>query len=160
LILLMADREPGAEVYSAAADREQAAIVFEAAKCAVESSRILAKRTEVYRRSITVPSTRSFYRVLSADVKTKHGLNAHGVIFDELHTQPNRDLWDVLKTSTSARRQPVIFAITTAGFDRHSICYEQHDYAQKVRDGIITDDAFLPVIYGTEPDEDWMAEEV
>jgi len=155
LYLLFADGEPGAEIYSAAADREQAAIVFGAAKEMVERSPKLRKRCEVYQRSIVVPSTGSCYKVLSADVPTKHGLNPHGIIFDELHAQPNRHLWDVLTTGTAARRQPLTIAITTAGFDRHSVCFEQHEYAEKVRDGVIPDDSFLPVIYAAAKDDDW-----
>ena len=155
LYLLFADGEAGAEVYSAAADRDQAAIVFDAASSMVEESLDLMSRSRVYRRSIVIEKTRSSYKVLSADVSTKHGLNAHGIIFDELHTQPNRDLWDVLTTSTGARRQPLTFAITTAGFDRNTICWEQHDYAVKVRDGIIDDAEFLPVIYAAPDDADW-----
>jgi phage terminase large subunit-like protein len=160
LILLYADHEPGAEVYSAAADRDQAAIVFDLAKSMVQASPDLSSRSEVYRRSIVVPRTGSAYHVLSADVKTKHGKNAHGVIFDELHAQPNRELWDVLTTSTGARRQPVVLAITTAGYDRESICWEVHDYASKVRDGVIQDDSFLPVIYGAALEEDWRDQKV
>jgi len=160
LLLLFADDEPGAEVYSAAADRDQASIVFDEAKRMVESSPLLARRAEVYKRSIVVPGTYSAYRVLSADAYTKHGLNAHGVVFDELHAQPTRDLWDVLTTSTGARRQPLVVAITTAGYDRESICWEQHEYARQVREGIIEDDAFLPVIYAADMDEDWLDEEV
>jgi phage terminase large subunit-like protein len=83
LLLLFADDEPGAEIYSAAADRDQAAIVFDVAKGMVESSPQLQRLAEVFKRSITVPATRSSYKVLSADAFTKHGLNAHGVIFDE-----------------------------------------------------------------------------
>ena len=104
LFLLFADDEPGAEIYSAAADRDQAGIVFDEAKTMVVNSPELNKRAQCFKRSIIVQSTWSTYRVLSADAPTKHGFNAHGVIFDELHAQPNRDLWDVLNTSTGARR--------------------------------------------------------
>jgi len=160
LYLTFADGEAGAEIYSAASDRDQAAIVFQAASDMVELSPELLERCRVYRRSIAVESTKSSYKVLSSDVGTKHGLNAHGIIFDELHTQPNRDLWDVLTTATGARRQPLTFAITTAGYDRHSICYEQHDYAIKVRDGIIEDPEFLPLIFSAPDDADWTDEAV
>ncbi len=156
--LLLADKEPGAEVYSAAADRMQASIVFEAAKSAIEASSVLKKRVKVFKRAITGPLNSS-YKVLSADVKTKHGLSPSGIIFDELHAQPNRNLWDVLRTGMSARRQPLLFAITTAGWDRHSICWEQHDYAVKVASGIIPDDEFLGVIYSAPSDADWTKEE-
>ena len=157
LYLLFADDEPGAEIYSAAADREQAAIVFEVAKGMVESAPHLRKLAEVFKRSMVVPSTRSSYKVLSADAFTKHGLNASGVIFDELHAQPNRELWDVLTTSMGARRQPLLVAITTAGYDRESVCWEQHEYARQVRDGVIDDPTFLPVLFAADEGDDWQA---
>lgn len=155
LFLLFADGEPGAEIYSAAADRDQAAIVFDVAKGMVESSPQLQRLAEVFKRSITVPSTRSSYKVLSADAYTKHGLNAHGVIFDELHAQPNRELWDVLTTSMGARRQPLLVAITTAGYDRESICWEQHEYARQVLAGVIEDPSFYGYIAAADEADDW-----
>jgi phage terminase large subunit-like protein len=155
LYLLYADGEPGAEVYSAAADRDQAAIVFEQAKAMVELEPTLRAVSEIYRRSIVFTREGRSYKVLSADAPTKHGLNAHGIIFDELHAQPGRELWDVLTTSIGARRQPIVVAITTAGWDRNSVCWELHDYAIKVRDGVIPDDSFLPVIYAAGEEDDW-----
>lgn len=155
ILMLLVDREPGAEIYSAAADRDQAAIVFNVAKQMIEQDPALAERSAVLKRVITAKSGTSVYRVLSADAKTKHGINAHAVLFDELHAQPNRGLWDTLTTSTGARRQPLTVAITTAGYDKHSICWEQHEYACKVRDGIIEDAAFLPVIFAADADDDW-----
>ncbi len=158
LYLLFMDDEPGAEIYSAAADRDQAAIVFDLAKRMVEASPPLETRSATFKNSIVV-GDRS-YQVLSADAYTKHGLNAHGVIFDELHAQPNRDLWDVLNTSTGARRQPLVVAITTAGYDRESICWEQHEYARQVAEGIIEDDSFYPAIFAADEADDWLDEAV
>lgn len=155
LYLLCADEEPGGEVYSAAGDKDQAAIVFDLAKQMVQESAELRQRLEVYRRSMVYPKLAASYRVLSSDAYTKHGINAHGIIFDELHVQPNRELWDTLTTATGARRQPLTIAITTAGFDRRSVCWEQHDYALKVRDGKIDDPSFLPVIYAAEETDDF-----
>lgn len=155
LCLLYADVEPAAEVYSAAADREQASIVFEEAKRMVEASPELSKRSNVYKRSIFVGESLSSYKVLSADAPTKHGLNAHGIIFDELHVQPNRELWDVLTTSTGARRQPLTVAITTAGFDRNSICYEQHEYGRQVLEGVIEDPTYFAYIASADEQDDW-----
>lgn len=155
LFLLFADGEAGAEIYSAAADRDQAAIVFDTAKRMIEASPALAERCEVYRRSIVVPHTGSVYRVLSADAPTKHGLNPHAVLFDELHAQRDRELWDVLTSGQGSRRQPLVIAITTAGYDRKSICYEMRQYAERVRDGVISDPTFLPVIYSAQADSDW-----
>lgn len=172
LYLTFADAEPGAEIYSAAADRDQAEIVFGVAKDMVNQSSVLLRRAEVFRRSIFVHKWGSIYKILSADVKTKHGLNAHGVIFDELHAQDKRDLYEVLRTASASRRQPVMFAMTTAGYDETSICYEEHSYAKKVLDGIFDDPTLLPVIYCAcdeeikdadgkiiRPPDDWKSEE-
>ena len=158
LYMLYCDGEAGGEVYSAAAEREQASIVFDIAAQMVQSEPILRDSSKTFRKSIAVEKTASTYRVLSADAYTKHGLNASAIIFDELHAQPNRDLWDVLATSTGARTQPLTIAITTAGYDRNSICYEQNQYAQKVRDGVIEDDSFLPIIYSADKEDDFKLE--
>ena len=145
--LTFADGEPGAKAFSVAADRDQAAIMFDIAKRMVESDEDLAQMSEVYRRSIVVAETGSTWRVMSADAPTKHGINASGVLFDELHAQPNRMLYDTLRGAGSARRQPLHLYFTTAGYDRHSICYEVHTYAEKVAAGIVDDPTFLPVTY-------------
>ena len=156
LYLLFADNEMGTEVYSAAGDREQASLVYNAASSMIRQSPALLKRCKIIdsTKRIVVYSTNSFYRVLSAEHKTKHGVNAHGVIFDELHIQPNRDLWDVLTTSSGTRTQPLIVAITTAGYDKNSVCWEQHDYALKVKNKVIKDPTFYPVIYAAEEGDD------
>jgi len=153
--LLFADDEPGAEIYSAAADREQAGMVFDEAKAMVEASKALSRYGKPYKRSIVVKRTRSSYKVLSADAYTKHGLNAHGILFDELHAQPNRDLWDVLNTSTGSRRQPLMVMITTAGYDLESICWEQHEYARQVLEGVIEDPTFFAYIAAAGENDDW-----
>ena len=94
-------------------------------------------------------SNAGFYQVLSAEVGTKHGLNVSGLIFDEIHSQPNRKLYDVLtKGSGDAREQPLFFFITTAGTDRNSICYELHTKAKDIMNGRKSDPSFYPVIYG------------
>lgn len=159
LYLEFADKEFGAEIYSAAADRDQAAIVFETAKSMVEISPSLSKRAKPYKRSIFYPDYMANYKVLSADAATKHGLNAHGVIFDELHAQKHRELWDVLTTSTGSREQPLVVAITTAGYDKNTICGEQHDYAEQVLKGVIEDPAYYAFIAAADTDDDWKIEE-
>jgi len=159
LYLLFADGEEGAQVYGAAGDRDQASIVYRVAAEMVRRSPVLAKRAKVLDsvKRVVVPATASFYRAIPADAAGSHGFNASGVIVDEVHVQPNRDLIDVLNTSTGARRQPLTFYITTAGYDRHSICYELHDYALKVQKGVIDDPTFLPVIYAADEADDWKA---
>ena len=104
--------------------------------------------------------TNSFYQVLSSEAFTKHGLNVHGVIFDELHAQPNRDLFDVMTMgSGDARTQPLFFLITTAGTDRESICFEQHRKALDILEGRRIDPTFYSAIYGLPDGADWTAEE-
>jgi phage terminase large subunit-like protein len=155
LLLLLADNEPGAEIYSAAADKEQARIVFEQAKTFVEQSPLLASEVQVFRNYLYAPRSRSIYKAISADAYTKHGFNSHGVIFDELHAQPSRELWDVLATSMGARRQPLLVAITTAGFDRQSICFEQHEQARQVLANPDYDPEFLAYIAAADDNDDW-----
>jgi len=161
LYLLTLDGEIGAEIYSAAADKKQAGIVFQVAAEMVRQSEYLSKICRIIdsQKRIVYYKTNSFYEVLSSDVKTKHGFNAHGVIFDELHAQPNRDLWDVLTEGSGiAREQPLIFVITTAGFDRKSICWEIHQYAEKVISGAIKDKHFLAMLYGLDVKENYQDE--
>ena len=155
LYMLFSDGEAGAEIYSAAAEREQASIVFDIAAQMVGAEPILRENSETFRKSIAVSRTASSYKVLSADAYTKHGLNASAIIFDELHAQPNRELWDVLTTSTGARVQPLTIAITTAGYDRNSVCWEMHDYSERVRAGVIENESFLPVIYAADADDNF-----
>jgi len=153
LYLLFADGEPGAEIISAAGDRGQANIVFHIAQEMIKNNKHLRSKAKVLRNTIEYKS--SWYKSISAEAYTKHGLNCHGIIFDELHTQQNSELWNVLTTSVGARRQPVIISLTTAGHDRASICYEMHEYSEKVLNGSVDDDSFLPVLYKAEPDDDW-----
>ncbi|MBR0484566.1 MAG: terminase large subunit [Oscillospiraceae bacterium] len=163
LLLTCGDGEERAEVYGCAADRQQASIVFEVAADMVRMCPALSKRVKILasqKRIIYIP-TNSFYQVLSAEAYSKHGFNIHGVVFDELHTQPNRKLFDVMtKGSGDARMQPLYFLITTAGTDTHSICYEQHQKAKDILEGRKHDPTFYPVIYGAEDDEDWTDPEV
>ena len=117
LYLLYADNEPSAEVYGAAADRGQASIVFDVAKQMVEMSPALMKRSKLMAatKRIVNYGNAGYYQVLSAEAYSKHGFNIHGVVFDELHAQPNRKLYDVMtKGSGDARMQPLFFLITTA----------------------------------------------
>jgi len=162
LYLLIGDGEAGGEVYSAAVDRDQAGLVFGVAAQMVRNDRELLAVCDVVdsRKTIVHRPSGSVYRAIPAEAAGRHGYNASGVIYDELHAAPNRELYDVLATSTGARRQPIIFVITTAGWDRHSICWELHDFAHKVRDGIIQDPSFLPVLYSAPEDADWLDEDV
>jgi phage terminase large subunit-like protein len=158
LYMLLCDGEAGAEVYSAAADKGQAALVFKEAKAMVMASALLLEQCQPYRTAIVAGATLSAYQVLSSDVETKHGLNASCVVFDELHTQPSRHLYDVLLTSMGARRQPLMLMFTTAGFDKLSFCYEIHEYALKISSGVIVDDEWLVIMFMADEKDDWQAE--
>src|SRR5437868_754127 len=165
LKLLYADRERSAEIYGAAADRDQAAIVFNVAASMVRRNSMLLGRSKIIdsTKRILVPKVESFYRALSADVAGKHGFNSHGVVFDEIHAQRDRRLWEVLTFGAGdARRQPLIFAITTAGIPGESpVAEELHTYADQILRGIIPPDpTFYPVIFSAPDDADWTSEEV
>ena len=158
LYLLYADNEPSAEVYGAAADRQQASIVFDVAKQMVEMSPALMKRSKLMgaTKRIVNYGNAGYYQVLSAEVGGKHGFSVSGLVFDEIHTQPNRQLYDVLtKGSSDARQNPLHFIITTAGNDRHSIAFELHTKAVDILEGRRVDPTFYPVVYGLKDDEDW-----
>lgn len=158
LYLLYADNEPSAEVYGAAADRQHASIVFDVAKQMVEMSPALMKRSKLMgvTKRIVNYGNAGYYQVLSAEVGGKHGFSVSGLVFDEIHTQPNRQLYDVLtKGSSDARQNPLHFIITTAGNDRHSIAYELHTKAVDILEGRRVDPTFYPVVYGLKDDEDW-----
>lgn len=158
LYLLHADNEPSAEVYGAAADRQQASIVFDVARQMVEMSPALMKRSKLMAatKRIVNYGNAGFYQVLSAEVGSKHGFSISGLVFDEIHTQPNRQLYDVLtKYSSDARQNPLHFIITTAGNDRHSIAFELHTKAVDILEGRRVDPTFYPVVYGLKDDEDW-----
>ena len=163
LYLTCGDQEFGAEVYGCASDRQQASIVFDVAVQMVEQCKPLKDRIQLrlsYKRMIYKPLM-SFYQVLSAEAYTKHGLNVHGVVFDELHSQPTRELYDVMTHgSGDARKQPLYFLITTAGYDRNSICWQVHSKAKDILVGKKRDPTFYPVIYGAEETDDWTSEAV
>ena len=163
LYMTCGDGEWGAEVYGCASDRQQASIVFDVAVDMVDQCPALKKRIKPVMsvKRLVYKPTNSFYQVLSAEAYTKHGLNVNAVIFDELHAQPNRELFDVMtKGSGDARTQPLFFLITTAGNNRHSVCFEQHQKAEDIILGRKIDQTFYPVIYGASDEADWTSEEV
>ena len=157
LYLLTADGEHAAEVYGAASDRAQASIVYREAARMVQQAPQLRNlcRAIDSKKEINFYQTSSVYKVLSSEAPRAEGLNIHGLIFDELHAQPNRNLFDTLRWGGAARNQPMLISITTAGYDRNSICYEQHDYAEKVAEGIIEDTSFFSYIRAAGSKDDW-----
>lgn len=160
LKLAFFDGEGGAEVYSAATKRDQAKIVWGDAKTMVKASPALQKRIHITGGETGVGTlsrldNASKFVPLGADGDTMDGLNVHGAIIDELHAHKTRVVWDVIQTGTGARRQPMTFVITTAGFDRASVCYEQHEYGEKVLAGVIDDDSFFCFIATWDEGDDW-----
>lgn len=155
-LVAICDDEPGAQLYSAAADREQAALIYRQAKGMILNHPELSEHCRIYSSFKSIEYANNVvYKALSSDADTKHGFNTHFCIVDELHAHANRTLLDVLMTSTGSRRQPMVWMITTADFDRESICNEKYDYASKVRDGVIEDPSFLPLIYEASVENDW-----
>jgi len=158
LYMLVGDDEDGAEVYSAAADREQASLVYNVAAEMVRKHRTLNKRLKVIdsRKRIIDYKTNSFYQVLSAEAYTKHGINPSAIIFDELHAQPNDELWRVLTSGTDyARAQQLVFVMTTAGvYNKESIWWRQREKAQAIESGTVADNSFLPVLYIGDKEKD------
>ena len=162
LYMLFSDGEKGAEIVSAAADKEQARLSFSIAKNMVLQEPNLIKRAGTYRDSITYDKVGSYYKVISADADTKHGLNLSCCLLDEIHSHKNRDLYDVLLTSMGARKAPLMLGITTAGAgnQKDHISRELYDYSKKLIDGSIDDDSFLGVVYEADPDDDIYCKDV
>jgi phage terminase large subunit-like protein len=150
--------EPGAEVYSCAADKEQAKIIFGEVRSAVEMSPELDSKQggllKVYRDAIEYPANGAVYRALSAEAFTKEGLNPSRVLFDELHAQPNWELWNVMNQGSDTREQPLVIAISTFGVKtdssgEDSVCYTQYQYAKKLMSGEVDDPRYGARIYET-----------
>jgi phage terminase large subunit-like protein len=162
IYFLLFDNEIGAEVYSAAADKDQAALVFNVAAQMIRNDPELDAKCEIIdsQKRIVYRATGSFYRAISAEAYSKHGFNASVVIYDELHAAQTRELWDVLSTSQGARAQPLMMAITTAGYDRHSILWELYAHARKVKENPTIDPTFLPILYEAPMGADWTDEKV
>ena len=158
LYLLAADGEPGAEIYSAATKRDQARITHLEAVRMVRASPMLKRRIRTFRDNLNIENTASKFEPLGADADTTDGLNIHGAIVDEIHAHKTREMWDKIDTATGARRQPLMFGITTAGYDRQSLCWTLNEYAKKVLDGVIDDDTFFGLIYTLDDGDDWQDE--
>jgi phage terminase large subunit-like protein len=154
-LVFFTDQEPGAEIYMAAAEREQASIVFNVAKAQINNDPILQSKCNIQKYVVTSPDEMCVMRAVSSDGATKHGFNPHCVIVDEVHVHNSPDLIEAFETGIGARRQPLIIYLTTADYQRESICNTKYKYACAVRDGIIKDPYFLPVIYEASIDDDW-----
>ena len=160
LFALVADGEQGAQVYSAANDREQAAMIYRDMAAMGRASPALAKRLTFTdsTKHVAFPHTNSFYKALSADVPTKEGLDMSFLLVDEIHAAPKRDLYDTLRYSGAARRQPLIVIITTAGDSLEGIGYEEREYAGRVLENQVEDWTYFAYICEADPDCDVMDE--
>jgi phage terminase large subunit-like protein len=155
LLLAFFDEEAGAEVYCAATKRDQARIVFEEAQRMVKASPSLRKRITSFVGNLHIAATAQKLQPLGADADSMDGLNIHAAIVDELHAHKTRAMVDVLETATGARAQPLVFYITTAGYDRHSVCWERHAYTERLLDGTLEDDASFGFISAADDSDDW-----
>jgi len=155
--MLVADGEPGAEVYAVAVDREQAAQCHREAVNMVEASPELLRILKVQRsaHNITFPATKSFYRTLSNEAASAEGKNAHFVLKDEVHAWRGEELWNSLRYAGRARRQPLSLTITTAGDNPMSVCKQEHDYARRIIEGSAYNPEYFGLIYAADPDDDW-----
>jgi len=159
LYLLVGDGIAGAEVYTAATKLDQAKLAHKEAEMMVLQSPALRRALEVYKNKIFIPGTASLYAPLGADAKTQDGLNPHGALVDELHAHPNSALWDVLDSAMGARSQPLMLAITTAGFNgEESVCVVQDNYLKGILEQQFDDDAYWGVIYEIDDEDDWRNE--
>ncbi|MFJ1895917.1 terminase large subunit [Streptomyces sp. NPDC088115] len=159
LVLLLADREIGAEVYAAAGSLPQAERVFDDAKRMALTSRAVRGRVEVLRGLIRVPRTGGVFRALSKIAETAHGLNVSGAIVDEVHVHKRRDLIDAIETGTGARDQPLVIFITTADEGVEGSIYdEKHTYTRRCADAVVSDPGHYGVIWAAEEGDDPYAE--
>lgn len=157
--MLVADGEAGAEVYSCATKKDQAKLVFDEALNMIKQSPYLSKHIKKRKSDLYFPLTMSKFQPLGKNSDTLDGLNAHCVIIDELHGVKDRNLYEVMKQSQSARRQPLLIMITTAGTVRECIFDDIYEYACNVVDGNFEDDTFLPILYELDKKEEWLLSE-
>jgi phage terminase large subunit-like protein len=155
-------KEPGGQVIAAAADREQASIVFTAASRMIQQDAVLSRITAITPsiKRIQHPASGSTFRAVSHEAYSKHGLSITCLLADEVHAWPTRELWDVLTTSMGKREQPLTIAITTAGVGRTGIAWELYAYAKRVQEGEVEDPTFLPVLLEPPEGFDWRDPEV
>lgn len=160
LYMLAADGEYGAECYTFATTREQARIVFNAAQGMARLSKDVAKATgiTVQAKTVTVMRTGSVLEPKSSEGSTLDGLNTHLAVIDELHAHKTRDVYDVVSTSMGKRQQPLLWVITTAGFDTSGICYEVRTMVTRILAGQAVDESKFGIIYSIDEGDDWTTE--
>lgn len=161
LYLLLGQGRANQRIYTASGDTEQASLIFRAACEMIRNDPVLEQRLVIYDgyKRIEYPGANSSLKVLSSVPKSKHGLGPTAVMIDEYHVV-SEELVNVLTTGFGARKDPLVWMITTAGWDRTSLCFDEWQYAERVRDGTVQDSTYLPVIYAAAPGDDWTSEEV
>ena len=155
LYMMLGDKEGGAEVDCVASKKDQAKIVFDEARNMVAQSPYLAKYIKKRRTDMYSPYNFGVFQPLSSDSNTLDGLNPHCGIIDELHSIKDRNIYDVVKQGMSARKQPLLFQITTSGMNRNTIYDAQYEYAEKVLNGDVADEHFLALIYELDSSNEW-----
>jgi phage terminase large subunit-like protein len=156
---LLGDKEGGPRVYSAATKRDQAKELYDAAEAMIDQSPKLSRLVKTYNDRIVAKKTRGRLQPLSKDSKSMDGLNVHFGLIDELHAHRDSSTWDVIKSARGARKQPLIWAITTEGFLTDGPDADQQEYATKVLEGAIEDDSYFAIIYTLDDPKKWDQEE-
>lgn len=160
LYCMTVDGEPGAEVYSAATTRQQARIIFKTAQEMIRQSPSLRAMYNSLTNNINVPATSSKFEPVSSEANSLDGLDIYCALIDELHAHKTREVYDIIKGGTAARSQPIIWVVTTAGYNLNGICKERYDYAVKVLEGSTDDDTLFAYIAQIDPDDDPFDEKV
>ncbi len=148
---LVGDDEAAAEIYSAAAVRDQATILWTDARRMVEHSPILREWIDVGAHALAMPSRASSFRPVSSEARNLHGKRVHMALIDEEHALPNSEVLDAMRAGTKGRRNALVLRVTNAGYDRHSVCWADHEYSTNVLDGILVDDAWFAFVCGLDP---------
>lgn len=155
LLMLIVDGENGAQVYSAAVDKDQAKICWNAAKNMANNSPSIRKKIQSFASSIVYEKTASSYKVLSKETKNKDGFSPHCAICDEMHAWPSDDIYNLITSGMGARRQPLVFTITTAGFNMDSPYYRMRTHYVNILKGVVTEENTFCIIYCPDKDDDW-----
>jgi phage terminase large subunit-like protein len=161
LYMLFGDGEPGSQVYTAASKKDQARIIWDESVKMVNASPNLKKHLKCFQTAIVHAESNSKFCALASEDDTLSGLNPHCGLIDEIHELPNRKVYDIIVTALGTRRQPLIFGITTSGWNRESLCWKQHEYAMKVLTGVFDDEgseSFFAFIATLDEGADWKDE--
>lgn len=158
LYLLVADGERGAQVYAAATKIDQAKLSFTDAERMVQASPDLRALVDQKVNNLAVLETGSFFRPISSEKRGLDGKRVHGAVIDELHEHPTAIVVDKIRAGTKGRRNALIFEITNSGYDRHSVCWNHHEYSRQVLEGVTPNDSWFAYVCQLDPGDDWKVE--